>query len=80
MDITLRRIKDLVAILEQHYDNGGKPDAGCSQINLMAAAKQLEQARDDAAIALLRNGETVGTVVTALAMSPGKVRYLAESL
>jgi hypothetical protein len=80
MDITLRRIKDLVTILEQHYENGGNPDAGCSQGNLMGAVKQLEQAREDAAISLLRNGETVGTVAIALAMTPGKVRYLAESI
>lgn len=73
MDIQIRRIKDLVELLEQHRENGG-------HVDLTLAVEDLERARDDAARKLLLNGETVGTVVMALAMSPARVRELARDM
>lgn len=73
MDIQIRRIKDLVELLEQHRENGG--DVGLTRVT-----EELEKARDNAARKLLLNGETVGTVVMALAMSPARVRELANDM
>lgn len=73
MDIQIRRIKDLVELLEQHRENGG--DVGLTRVT-----EELEKARDNAARKLLLNGETVGTVVMALAMSPARVRELANGM
>ena len=73
MDIQIRRIKDLVELLEQHRENGG-------DVELTCVIEELEKARDNAARKLLLNGETVGTVVTALAMSPARVRELANGM
>lgn len=73
MDIQIRRIKDLVELLEQHRENGG-------DVELTCVTEGLEKARDNAARKLLLNGETVGTVVMALAMSPARVRELANGM
>lgn len=73
MDIQIRRIKDLVELLEQHHSNGGDVEFTC-------VTEELEKARDNAARKLLLNGETVGTVVMALAMSPARVRELANGM
>lgn len=73
MDIQIRRIKDLVELLEQHRENGG-------DVELTRVTEELEKARDNAARKLLLNGETVGTVVMALAMSPARVRELANDM
>lgn len=73
MDIQIRRIKDLVELLEQHRENGG-------DVELTRVTEELEKARDNAARKLLLNGETVGTVVIALAMTPARVRELANGM
>jgi len=73
MDIQIRRIKDLIELLEQHHENGGV-------VGLTLVVEELEKARDKAARRLLLNGETVGTVVMSLAMSPARVRELAKDM
>lgn len=73
MDIQIRRIKDLVELLEKHHSNGG-------DVELTRVTEELEKARDNAARKLLLNGETVGTVVMTLAMSPARVRELANDM
>lgn len=73
MDIQIRRIKDLVELLEQHRENGGEAE-------LTLVVEELEKSRDKAARRLLLNGETVGTVVMSLAMSPARVRELAKDM
>lgn len=73
MDIQIRRIKDLVELLEQHRENGG-------DVELTCVIEELEKARDNAVRKLLLNGETVGTVVIALAVSPARVRELANGM
>ena len=73
MDIQIRRIKDLVELLEQHRSNGG-------DVELTRVTEELEKARDNVARKLLLNGETVGTVVIALAMTPARVRELANDM
>lgn len=79
MQPQLLRIKDLYEIIKLHNDNGGKLSGHTAALLADASAK-LEFARDEIVKELLRNGETIGTITMALAVSPARVRELARSM